>query len=484
MVDQKELLEMMENLRKEHNVPAVQMGVIKDGEVVFCGGVGYRDVENKIEADPETIFAIGSATKAFGATSIAILVDEGKLDWDTPVKHYIPEFEMYDSYVTNNLTVKDILCHRCGLPRHDLMWYLNAENFTMIDVVKRLKYLKPNAPFRYKMQYQNHMYVLAGYLIERVTGQKWHEFVRERILEPLGMVKTNFSVEDSKKVENKALPYKFDKKNSVFKQIPFKNIDVAGAAGAINSNIKEMLNWVQFNLNKGQWNGKTIVTKEKLEECHTPQIVVREMFPWRFEEIDFQTYGLGWFIESYRGHQVIHHGGTVDGFQSMVSFIPEINAGFVILTNGDGNLVPMILQYSLYDILFGHERIDWNSRFKKALEEAENKYKEMSEKIRSSSAKNTKPSLELKEYCGEYENKAYGRVRILAENDSLVFEAGELRAPLEHLCFDSFILKEEDKLSFFLIPLQFRIDLTGKVTGVGIKFEPNLGEMIEFCKVS
>lgn len=479
MLDKKGLIDMIDNLRKEHNVPAVQVGIIKDKEIIFCGGTGFRDFEKKIEADAETIFAIGSATKAFTAESIAILVDEGKVEWDKPVKHYIPEFEMYNNYVTENITVRDILCHRCGLPRHDLMWYLNMEGYSTVDIIRRLKYLKPNAPFRYKMQYQNHMYALAGYLIERVTGQKWDEFVRERILEPLGMVNTNFSVEDSKKVENKALPYKFDK--GIIKEIPFKNIDPVGSAGSINSNIKDMLKWVQFNLDKGQWNGKKIISKENIEECHTPQMIIRDMFPWKFEEIDFQNYGMGWFIESYRGHKVIHHGGAIDGFMSMVSFIPEKNAGFVILTNGNGNRIPTILQYSLYDILLGCDKIEWDKRFRKEIEKAEIEYKESKNKIRSSAPKNTKPSFELQAYSGEYENNAYGKIKITVENDKLIFESGDLKAALEHLCFDSFILEVEDKLLF--IPLQFKINITGKITAVDIKFEPALNEMIEFSKL-
>ena len=470
---------MIEKLKEEHNVPAVQVGIIKDKETIFCGGTGFRDFEKKIEADTETVFAIGSSTKAFAAEAIAILVDEGKVEWDKPVKHYIPEFEMYNSYVTENLTVRDILSHRCGLPRHDLMWYLNMDKYSKVDILKNVKYLKPNAPFRYKMQYQNHMYFLAGYLIERVTGQNWDDFVRERILKPLGMENTNFSVEDSKKVENKALPYEFN--NGAITEMPFKNIDTIGSAGSINSNIEDMLKWVQFNLDKGQWNEKEIISKKNIEECHTPQMIIRDMFQWKFEEIDFQNYGMGWFIESYRGHKVIHHGGAIDGFISMVSFIPEINAGFVILTNRNGTRIPMMLQYLIYDILFELDKIEWDKRFKKVIEKTETEYKEGTDKIRNSAPKNTKTSLELQAYSGEYENNAYGKIKITVEDNKLVFESEGLKAPLEHLCFDSFVIEKEDM--FLFIPLQFKIDTTGKITAVDIKFEPTLNEMIEFSKL-
>ena len=479
MLNKKELIDIIINLMKEHNVPSVQVGIIKDNETIFCGGAGFRDYNKKIDADTETVFAIGSATKAFTAEALAILVDEGKVEWDKPVKHYIPEFEMYNNYVTENLTVRDILSHRCGLPRHDLMWVLNMREYSKEHIIKSFKYLKPNAPFRYNMQYQNHMYGLAGYLIETVSGQKWNEFIRERIIEPLGMVDTNFCIEDTKKVENKSLPYEFN--NGEIKEMPFSDIYTVGSAGSMNSNIKDMLKWVQFNLDKGQWNDNQIISKKNIEECHTPQMIIRDMVQWKFEEIDFQNYGMGWFIESYRGHKVIHHGGAIDGFISMVSFIPEINAGFVILTNGNGNRIPMILQYSLYDILLDHDSIEWDIRFKEVIEKTKIEYKEQTNKIRASAPKNTKPSFELQNYSGEYENNAYGKIKIIIEDNKLVFESGDLKIALEHLCFNSFIVEEENMLLF--MPLQFKIDTTGKITAVDIKFEPTLNEMIEFTKL-
>lgn len=481
MLDKKELLDIMNNLKDEHNVPSMQVGIIKDEEVIFSHAVGYRDYENKIDADTKTVYAIGSATKAFVAESIAMLVDEKKLQWDTPIKKYIPEFKMYDNYVSENLTVRDILCHRCGLPRHDLTWYLNQDMFSLEDMIHNLRYLEPNEPFRYKMQYQNHMFMLAGYLIERVTGKKWDRFVYERILSPLQMGDTNCSVEDSKRLDNKALPYRFD---GSIKEIPFRNIDVIGSAGAINSNAENMLKWVQLNLAKGQWEGKTIISKENIKECHTPQMVNLEAPLNRtvFEEIKLCSYGLGWFIESYKGHEVIHHGGNIDGFAAMVSFIPEINAGFVILTNGDGNKTSSILQNIIYDILLDCDRTDWNSRYIAMAEKQKREMDDEINKIYSSAPKNTKPSLPLGDYTGNYDNTAYGKISISADEGKLILKSSSASYSLEHLCFDSFMLPLG--VQSMSVPLKFNIDVMGKITGVDIDFEPSINEMIRFVKVS
>lgn len=486
MLNKKELLDLINYLKNEHYVPSIQVGIIKDEEVIFKAAVGYRDYENKIEADTKTVYAIGSATKAFTAASIAILVDEGKLQWDKPIKNYIPEFKMYDNYVSENLTVRDILCHRCGLPRHDTAWCLNQDLLSRDDLIHILRYLEPSAPFRYEMQYQNLMFVLAGYLIERVSGYKWDKFIYDRILTPLQMKDTNFSVEDTKSIDNKALPYKFN--GEEIKRMPFKNIDIISSAGAINSNIEDMIKWVQFNLAKGQWNGKTIVSKDIINECHTPQMICNSQASVRkkLEEVSFCSYGLGWTIESYKGHEVIHHGGGIDGFIAMVSFIPKVNAGFVILTNGDINKTASIIQNTLYDILLDCDRTDWNNRYKAQDDNQKNEIKERVNKIYSLAPKNTKPSLSLENYAGEYQNDGYGKISISIDGEGLILKASSLNISFEHLCFDSFLSVAKEQLlyeSLQCVPMQFNIDMTGKVTGVDIDLEPAIGKMIKFKRL-
>lgn len=481
MINKKELLETIDDLRKQHNIPSVQVGIIKNNETVFCGGTGFRDLDSRLLSNTETVFPIASDTKAFVAEAIAILVDEGKVEWDKPIKYYIPDFKMHDNYATENLTVRDMLCHRCGLPGHGFMLMLNMKDYSKNHILESLEYLKPNAPIRYKMQYQNHMYGIAGTLIERVTGQKWNEFIDERILQPLGMINTCFSVKEITKLENKALPYEY--RNGSINEISYDDISqVMGSAGSMNSNIKDMLKWIQFNIDKGQWKEQKIISKDNIEECHSPQMILGDFPCWNFEEIDFQNYGMGWFMESYRGHKVIHHSGSIAGFISMVSFIPEINAGFVILTNRDANRIGNILQYSFYDILFGFEKIDWNEKFKEVINKTEDEYNKHSNIIKNSVPKNTLPSYELHMYAGEYYHNAYGKISILHENNKLIFQSSGVTYTLEHLCFDSFIL--EDKTMFLLIPFQFKIDTRGKIISLELECEPELKDMIEFTKLT
>lgn len=479
MINEKQIIKLIDELRIDHRVPAIQVGIIKDDKIVFCGGSGFSNIDKEMEADEDTVFPIASDTKAFVAEAIGILVDEGKVEFDKTVKSYIPEFEMFDSYVTQNLTVRDMLSHRCGLPGHDFMFLLNLHQYSREHIMKAFKYLKPSFPFRYKMQYQNHMFGLAGYLIERVTGQKWSEFVRERITEPLEMTSTNFSIGEIKGQENRALPYQFI--NEEVTEMPYDDIsEVVGAAGSMNSNIKDMLKWVRLNLNRGQWEGKCIISGNSIDQCHKPQTIVGDMRNWKFSEIAFQSYGLGWFAESYRGHRVVHHSGSIQGFCSMVSFIPEINAGFVILTNRDCNRTPSILQYSLYDMLLGYETGEWSNRFKKTIENEKTEYEEYYSGLIDSSPKNTEPSLELNMYEGMYRDEAYGEIEIMSENNKLVFKSTGLDLGLDHLCYDTFLLVDHDRL--ITIPLQFKKDVSGTIVAFEMGCEPELREGIEFKK--
>ena len=221
---------------KAWEVPGLALGIVKDGRIILAQGYGFRDIEGKLPVTPKTLFAIGSCTKAFTTFVMGTLVDEGKLDWDAPVRNYIPEFRMYDRVATELMTPRDLVTHRSGLPRHDLVWY-NA-TISRKKIVDRLPYLVPSETFRSKFQYNNLMFMTAGYLVERVTGQSWEDTVRHRIFEPLGMTGSNFSVKDSQKTADFAKPYA-DRDDKVV-EVPFRDISNAGPAGSINSNVEDM----------------------------------------------------------------------------------------------------------------------------------------------------------------------------------------------------------------------------------------------------
>jgi CubicO group peptidase (beta-lactamase class C family) len=473
----KQIAELIESLRQEHHVPAVQVGIFRGNETIFIGGSGYRDVGRQQKADENTSFAIGSQTKSFIGTAVALLADEGKIQLDKPVKEYIPEFAMEDGYLSETLTVRDILSHRSGLPNHEFMLQLNIDHYGAEEYVRKIRYLKASAPVRSKMQYSNLMYLLAGHLIERVTGETWSEFIKRRLLVPIGMENTNFSVAENRKLENRALPYCLTGGNVV--EMPAEEIKAVSPAGAMNSTLIDMLKWLRFHLDMGCAGDRSIVSAGGIQECHSPQIIIKENPPIFKGEMQFRGYGLGWFTECYRGHWIVHHGGGIDGFIAEMGIIPELDAGFAIYSNLDGNFVPPILQFSICDYLIGLPEVDWNQRFGEMMATGKMLFAQHIRNFQPSASENAK-SLPIENYAGVYHNEAYGKIVIRQDRDSLVFQARKLEIPLRHVSNNAFLLLHEEKM--LAVPMQFVLDMQGRVTGVDVDFEPTIGAMIRYRK--
>ena len=350
---------------------------------------------------PDTIFAIGSASKAFTTMSMGILVDDGRLAWDSPVRDYLPTFRLWDPFATERMTPRDLVTHRSGLPRHDLMWYNNP--LSRQELFDRLRYLEPNKDFRTYFQYQNLMYMTAGYLVGQLAGSSWEQVVAERIFGPLEMGDSSFSVEEMQRAADFSLPY--DEKKGEVRQIPFRNIDAIGPAGSINSNLVDMANWVLLHVGKGQFKGRQVISPGNLSQMHTPQMVIQGMpgldLLGKYKEIGPMTYGMGWFMHGYRGHTLIHHGGNIDGFSSLISFIPSEGVGAVVLTNLNSTMLSYAVTFDLYDRLLGLGLVDWGPRLKgemDAMLAAAEKGKEKSEADRRPDAP---PSHPLAEYAGK-----------------------------------------------------------------------------------
>lgn len=258
----------IDSVLKVHNGVGVSIGIVYMDSLIYAKGYGFSDYENKKRVTENTLFAIGSCTKSFTAATISILAQEGKIEFEKPLKDYLPDFQLYDEVSEKLATPLDILTHRIGLPRHDYMWY--GSNFSREDIYTRLKYLKPNCSIRTKFQYQNHMYLVAGYLVEKVSGKSWENFVDEKILKPLKMKKTNFSTEVMKKENDFAYPYYFDGKK--FVKMNFREFPAMGPAGTINSNVIDMSKWLIFILNKGK--NYDILSSDYIENMITPKIIV------------------------------------------------------------------------------------------------------------------------------------------------------------------------------------------------------------------
>ncbi len=462
-------------------VPGCAIVIVKDGRTILSRGYGYKDLENKEKVTPDTLFAIGSASKAFTAFALELLVDENKVVLDKPVREYYPGFMMYDKYVTEHITPRDLLTHRCGVSRYDMAWFLN--DWTREQVLDKIRYLKPNYGFREYFQYNNYMFVAAGRIVELASNTSWEKFIEEKIFIPLQMKNSNFSVIDSQKSSDFAFPYKYDTKN--LKEIPedyskinavkvgFEEISKVGPAGSINSNIKDMEKWLRLQLDMGKTGGKQLISKKRMIEMHSPQMVIISPEPEepKFNEIGHMNYGLGWFIMNYRGHRIIHHGGNIEGFSAMVSFMPEKNMGMVILTNMNETPLNLIFIFNIFDRLLGIDQLPWSDRIWaqniKKLEKLRNARLE-SEKQR---VRGTKPAHPLKDYAGKYYNEIYGNLEILKQEEQLVFEYTRFSLPLKHYNYEVFQIKPDDPISGIDSFITFNTNTTGKIESLKTNLE-------------
>lgn len=458
---------------KTFKVPGLAIAIVKDDEVIFSRAFGHRDVEQKLPLTADTLLAIGSSSKAFTTFALGVLVDEGKLEWDKPVRNYIPWFRLYDPVMGERLTPRDLVTHRSGLPRHDLVWY---NNFTASreEFVRRLAHLEPSADLREKFQYNNLMYLTAGYLVEVLTGKEWEDSIRALVFEPLGMTRTNFSVEDSQKDNDFAQPYR--EEEGKIKKIPFRNITNIGPAGSINSSVNEMSNWLIVHLYGGKFKNKQIINPTTLEDMHLAHMPTGAT-PSR-PEISPADYGMGWFVDNYRGHRRVHHGGNIDGFTAMVSMLPQDGFGFVVLSNKNGTPVPELIIRTAADILLELEPVDWLGEAAKRKAEGEEAEKKAKEKKHVRQKPGTKPAHKLEEYVGDYEHPGYGEIKVFLKDNKLTFTYNGITTPLEHWHYETFNGGEADDPTFKDSKLTFRTDAKGSVAEITAPFEPSADEII------
>jgi CubicO group peptidase (beta-lactamase class C family) len=448
------------------------IAVVKDGKVILQKGYGVRNAKKNLPVTTKTLFAIGSSTKSFTVTSMGVLVDRGKLDWDKPVRDYLPDFRLWDQFATERMTPRDLVTHRSGLPRHDLMWYNSP--FSRDELFSRLRYLEPNKDFRTTFQYQNLMFMTAGYLAAHINGTTWEQLVHDTIFQPLGMTASNFSVTDSQKTTDYSLPYEVV--NDAPREMPFRNIDAIGPAGSINSNVEDMIKYVQMHLAQG----KGVVSAANETQMMIPQMAIAT--PSTDKELGDLAYGMGFFVTSYRGHKFVHHGGNIDGFSALVAFLPQDNIGLVILTNQQGSPLPAIAAYRVWDMLLGLDPIDWTARIKqqraltKASEEA------AKQKGYTTQRTGTHPSHDLAEYAGEYEHPGYGIVKVTLAGSVLQMDYHGMGGKLEHFHYDVFSVPKDETNPFSEQKVEFHTNLGGDIDSLAIPFESTL-KSIEFAKL-
>jgi len=341
-------VEQLEQQRQTLHVPGMAIAVVKDDEVILTHGFGVASVEKETPVTPETIFAIGSSTKAFTSTLVGMLVDDGKMDWDDPVSKHLPYFQMNVESDSDSaeVTLRDVLSHRTGFTRMGLLFASGQipREEVLLDSTKA----EPYVPFREKFYYSNVMYMSAGVAAGEATGTDWDTLVTERIFKPLDMDSTTTSVIQAEKDKRLSLGYLWDEDLQAYEYKPTRNVDNIGPAGAINSNVLDMAQWLRLQLGRGEYEGRRLISEENLRETWTSQIEITESI----------SYGMGWMIREWEGQPVIEHGGNVDGFSAQVAMLPESNLGFILLTNASISPLPSQVISLVWDTLLGEEKPD------------------------------------------------------------------------------------------------------------------------------
>lgn len=434
----------VEQALQDWQMPGLALAIVKDDAVVLSKGYGVRELGQPTPVDERTVFAIGSVTKSFTAAALGMLVDEGKVGWDDPVTEHLPDFQLYDPYVTREITLRDLLTHRSGLPRGDLIWI--GSDFDRAEILRRVRYLPPRWSFRSHYGYQNILYLAAGQVVAAVTGRSWDEFVRERIFTPLGMTDSSISVTALADAANVAAPHA--EVDGQIRSVPYRNIDCIAPAGAINSNVADMTQWIRMLLAGGRYGGTRLLSAATMTELFTPQTVmglkapeVRAYGPQLRGHTHFVAYGLGWMLYDYRGRKIASHTGAIDGMRAALGLVPEERLGVVVLTNRNFENLAPALMFKVLDAYLGvppwDSLAEWVKEARAADERAEQKWAAR-EKER---ARDTTPSLPLAQYASVYEDAYCGQMTVTHEDGALVLRYGRSHCgDLTHWHYDTFLV--------------------------------------------
>ncbi len=400
--------------QRDWRIPALGIAVVKDDSVVFIKGSGVLENGKPTRADEHTRFAIGSTTKAMTSAALAMLVDEGKLHFDDKVTRYIPELQLADPWATRELTIRDLLTHRTGLPGTDLFWASNW-NYSPAEIIHRLRYIQPSASFRSEWQYQNVMYGLNGTIIERVSGMPWDAFIRARIFKPLGMNETEALVSSIVGKPNVAVPHALV--GDSVRVVPIRSTDLVASAGSVWSSVSDMAKWMRFVLDSGRVGSTRLIKQETFREIVTPQIEApMEEYPaLQLAKPDFFSYGFGWFIQDYRGQQVWMHTGSINGLCALIGLMPNEKLGVYVLENLDHAEIRHGFMYSVFDLYNGGRGRDWSADLKPIFAPRPR----LAGNAPSAQRTTAPPSLPLERYAGTYVDSAYGEIRVTFDNGAL-----------------------------------------------------------------
>jgi CubicO group peptidase (beta-lactamase class C family) len=443
---------ILRKTRESWNAPGIAAAVVRQDKIVYLNGVGVRELGSDQQLTADTLFAIGSCTKAFTATALALLVEEGKAAWDDPVRKHLPWFCLDDPLADRDVRLDDLLCHRIGLAAHDLLWY--GAPWSIKESVRRMAFLQKRTSFRSTYEYNNLAYLAAGLAIGEIAKQPWHLFVQERLFKPLQMKDAVFTSGDAQKAADHASPHGHDANGKV-KVIPWYPDDKQiRASGSIKTSVRDLSQWLRFQLAHGQLDGKQVVSAAALEETHTPRIPVPLSAAERAAGATQGSYALGWHISDYCGRAIHGHDGAVKGFRARIILVPRKKLGLVVLTNLEEGGMVKAAGNNLLDYLLGLEKKDWNDFFIKERLKAKKAEEEQLHKLLRGQVPGTKAK-HLDLYVGTYSEPAYGTVKIIRESDSLCLKWSSYRIPLKHFHYDTFLTPVEN-LQFLLAEADLR----------------------------
>ena len=410
------------------------VAIVKDGEVVHSKGYGVSSIESGNKVDENTLFAIASNSKAFTTAALAMLIDEGKLNWNDKVVDYIPEFKMYDPYITANFNIVDLLTHRSGLGlgAGDLMFFPDGSDFTVEDVLKSFQYQKPVSAFRTKYDYDNLLYVVAGELVARISGMSWAEFVENKIMKPIGMTRSAGVYQRVADKSNVAFPHS-TKKGALIQLEPYlKNDEALGAAGGIYSSVNDLSKWLLLHLNNAKYGKdlkKELISAQNHAELWKPhtniKFNVEPNLPYRSH---FKAYGLGWVLQDMAGVVTVEHTGGLPGMLSRTILIPELNVGIVVLTNTDpGGYSYWTIAMEIADAYLGVERKDWILWAEKRIQKMEKKGDSITTAVWDVVSNANSGYLEFNDFVGTYRDNWFGDIQVNLKDGKLWFKS--LRSP-------------------------------------------------------
>jgi CubicO group peptidase (beta-lactamase class C family) len=441
----------VEKALKDWNCPGIGVGIIYKNKMVFVKGYGYKDFEKKSPVTANTLFQIASNTKLFTAVLAGMLVEDGKLEWDKPIKQFIPTIQFYNDELNNSVTLRDMLSHRTGVSRHDMIWY--KSDISREDLFNDLKYLEPSQPVRTGFLYNNIMYASVGYAIELLTKKTWEINVKDKILVPLSMISTTFSITDMKKKPDYFVPYNEKRDADVLYKIPYyEETSALGPAGSIISNLNDLSHWLIALMNDGKYEGKQAISPDLIKATLYPSIALNNSLLENkgYKEMLNPVYGLGRQTASYRGHYITYHGGDIDGIHSQISCMPLDSIGVIVFVIGDqSSSLQNVISYNIYDRLLGLSQTPWNERYLTDKIAGKQAGKQARQKAGNAKIPNTKPSHPISDYAGQFENPAYGIIKITSKNESLQFDYHKISMPLNQYHYDRFDTPDDEENGLF-----------------------------------